>query len=341
MDTPPIFSGSQFALPNDPMMRAATEQQTYDFSAMYTQLQLAEMKNRMEEYATMVFGWAKDTMSPRGEEKILLVHKNGIPKWLPISAEYGDTNMKKVITPERFKAWVNYLLDNLYVEVGDKVLRQIVGIPMGVSCAPYLANLMLFMYEYNFITAFIAKHDPLHNPTARSTLWKLSCCTRYIDDLWNPLIKKSLFQKFTKEIYPDWLPLGDPEYEGASVHYLDMTIRQEDGIWHSNLYDKRVSLRAQGLKTNKFPHPESKLTTRCKYGVITSQLHRFSVACSKTSYFLEAATALYTEFMNKGYQQKKIDAYCHKFLTRNAQKLALKPTAVRYRYEKQQAASRA
>ena len=86
------------------------------------------------------------------------------------------------------------------------------------------------------------------------------------------------------------------------------------------------------LKTNKLPHPESKLTTRCKYGVITSQLHRFAVACSKTSYFLEAATTLYSEFIQKGYQQQKVNLYFSKFLNRNKHKLNLKPTAVQYRY---------
>ena len=37
---------------------------------------------------------------------------------------------------------------------------------------------------------------------------------------------------------------------------------------------------AKGLKLNKFPNPASKLSTRCKYGVITSQLHRYNMACT-------------------------------------------------------------
>ena len=53
------------------------------------------------------------------------------------------------------------MLDNLYVQIGDKLLLQTVGIPMGVSCAPFLANLMLFMYEFKFIDKFITKNDPL------------------------------------------------------------------------------------------------------------------------------------------------------------------------------------
>ena len=59
---------------------------------------------------------------------------------------------------------INYLLDNLYVQVGDQLLQQVIGIPMGVSCAPYLANLMLFMYELEFFDAFISKHNPIRQP---------------------------------------------------------------------------------------------------------------------------------------------------------------------------------
>ena len=144
---------------------------------------------------------------------------------------------------------------------------------MGVSCAPYLANLMLFMYELEFFDAFISKHANTQQASPPTVLWKLSCCTRYIDNLWNPLVPKTKFQSITRQMYPTWLQLGDPESEGTMVDYLDMTIWQQDGTCQSKLYDKRVELQAKGLKLNKFLHPETKITTRCKYGVILSLIH--------------------------------------------------------------------
>ena len=104
---------------------------------------------------------------------------------------------------------------------------------MGVSCAPYLADLMSFMYELEFFDAFISKHDPIRIKPACQLLWKLSCCTRCIDDLWNPLVPKVKFQSITSQIYPTWLQLGDPESEGKIVNYLDMSIWQQDGTWQS------------------------------------------------------------------------------------------------------------
>ena len=76
--------------------------------------------------------------------------------------------------------------------------------------------------------------------------------------------------------------LGEPECEGCSMQPVDMTLWQEaqEHIalhWHTKLYDKKVKLTANGLELNKFPHPDSKLSIRCRYGVITSQLHRYNV----------------------------------------------------------------
>ena len=48
-----------------------------------------------------------------------------------------------------------YLLDNIYIRVGTKLYRQIVGIPMGTNCVPLLADLFFvcFFYERDFMTS--------------------------------------------------------------------------------------------------------------------------------------------------------------------------------------------
>ena len=35
----------------------------------------------------------------------------------------------------------HYLLDNIFISFGSKLYRQIVGIPMGTTCAPLVADL--------------------------------------------------------------------------------------------------------------------------------------------------------------------------------------------------------
>ena len=45
----------------------------------------------------------------------------------------------------------HYFLDNIFIRFGSKLYRQIVGIPMGINCAPLVADLFLFCYERDFM----------------------------------------------------------------------------------------------------------------------------------------------------------------------------------------------
>ena len=47
--------------------------------------------------------------------------------------------------------YIQFLINNIYVKVGNRVFKQTIGIPMGTDCAPLLANLFLFFYEYKYV----------------------------------------------------------------------------------------------------------------------------------------------------------------------------------------------
>ena len=61
--------------------------------------------------------------------------------------------------------------------VGKEIFRQQVGIPMGTDCAPFLANLLLFYFEYNYMEDLIKSNIHLH------VTKQFSYTTTYIDDL--------------------------------------------------------------------------------------------------------------------------------------------------------------
>ena len=44
-----------------------------------------------------------------------------------------------------------FLLDNIFIQFGTNLYRQVVGIPMGTNCAPLVADLFLFCYERDFL----------------------------------------------------------------------------------------------------------------------------------------------------------------------------------------------
>ena len=59
---------------------------------------------------------------------------------------------------KRYKLWpcpkmcdaFQFLLENIFIQFGSKLYRQIVGFPMGTNCAPLVADLFLFCYERGF-----------------------------------------------------------------------------------------------------------------------------------------------------------------------------------------------
>ena len=65
---------------------------------------------------------------------------------------------RQSLTEDKLITYVEYLIGNVYVNVGNKVYRQCVGIPMGTDCAPLLANLFLFFYENRYMKNLI-KND--------------------------------------------------------------------------------------------------------------------------------------------------------------------------------------
>ena len=72
--------------------------------------------------------------------------------------------------------WSSWLIDTMNATFGDKVFRQKIGILVDTDCAPFLASLFLYSYEYKWID----EQRALKN---YSTLNTFKNCWRYIEDL--------------------------------------------------------------------------------------------------------------------------------------------------------------
>src|SRR5271155_1024907 len=110
---------------------------------------------------------------------------------------------------------VEWLIDNTYV-IGGNLLRQTIGIPMGTDCAPFLANLFLFAYEFRYMNNLLKQKN-------FTVLYKFRRCARFIDDLF--LINNDKFLDNHKyEIYPRELDLSSDDKNDQQVHFLDLDI---------------------------------------------------------------------------------------------------------------------
>ena len=92
-----------------------------------------------------------------------------------------------------------YILDNISIRFGTKLYRQIVGIPMGTTCAPLVADLFLFCYESDFMTS-------LFDVKQAEIIEAFKSISRYLNDLLN--IDNPYFEGIVNRIYPPELQLN-------------------------------------------------------------------------------------------------------------------------------------
>ena len=86
-------------------------------------------------------------------------------------------------------------MENIYVQFGDMVHQQIVGIPMGTNCAPLIANLFLYYFERDFMSN-LQKSKPF------DLIDKFNDTSRYLDDIFT--IDNPGFAEHIPVIY--WTP---------------------------------------------------------------------------------------------------------------------------------------
>ena len=101
---------------------------------------------------------------------------------------------------------------------------------MGTDCAPFLANLFLFAYEYKCLTKMFKEKK-------FDVLKKFNDCFRYIDDLLC-INNDQLMDDVMTKIYPKELSLTSDDAV-LHTHYLDLDLEICDGKIHSKLFDKR------------------------------------------------------------------------------------------------------
>ena len=88
--------------------------------------------------------------------------------------------------PKRYHAWscqnvcdaLIFLSDNTFIRFGTKLYRQVVGIPMGTNCAPLVADLFLFCYEWDFMMS-------LSDDKQTDVIDAFNTTSRYLDDILN------------------------------------------------------------------------------------------------------------------------------------------------------------
>ena len=178
----------------------------------------------------------------------------------------------------------------MYINVGNRVFRQRVGIPMGTDCAPLLANLFLFYYKYRYMKGLIKNNITLAK--------RFNFTTLYIDDVLT--LKNSRFVTEIQHIYPSELDLKRTTENSTSLSYLDVLITIDKGKYSTNVYDKRDDF---GFNIVNFPHLCGNIPSKPAYGVYISQLVRIHVGriCSTYLQFKDRHYTLTAKLVKQGF----------------------------------------
>ncbi|XP_041419667.1 uncharacterized protein LOC121393892 [Xenopus laevis] len=179
---------------------------------------------------------------------------------------------------------LGWILKRNYFLFEGKFYEQSQGTSMGSNVAPAYANLYMAHFEDNFV----------YN---NQEFWPLILMwLRYIDDLffvWQGT-EESL------KLFVDHLNSRIPtikftlEYDRNQIHFLDVTVRLQDGKFSTDIYRKPTD-RITYLNPHSF-HPPSTIK-----GLPYSQMLRTRRIVSEDDKFEERAEEMMTHFESRGY----------------------------------------
>ena len=165
---------------------------------------------------------------------------------------------------------------------------------MGTDCAPFLANLFLFAYEWKWLTKKFKEKD-------FECLERFNACFRYIDDLLC-LNNDQLMDDVMTEIYPPELSLTS---DGAIYRapYLDLDLEIRDGKIHTKLYDKRDAF---GFEIVNYPNLSGNIPEKQSYGVFSSQIIRYGRCCMSAIDFVSRTKTLVRKLHEQGFKLARL-----------------------------------
>ena len=266
---------------------------TWDFSTLYTTIPHSDLKKRIRSLIHKTF------------------EKNDFHNLVITStkAYFGEARENQLsFDYSTFVELFEFLIDNIYIQFGDRIFRQIIGIPMGTNCAPLLANLYLFSYEYDFLQS-LTKRNIHHGKNFNLTF-------RYIDDLLS--VNNKYFKAYLHEIYPNELELKETTGSNETCSYLDLALYSDGGKLKFRLYDKRDDF---DFDIVNYPFLDSNIPSIPAYGVYVSRLVNFARVCSDFGDFAYRHQSLVTKLVSHGYRRDRLKATFLKFCRNYAELL--------------------
>ena len=258
--------------------KKAKEISTFDFSTLYTKLPHDDLLRVLNSIIDFVFDGGSSKYLGFTEHSTFWKKK---------------ATGKQTLSRLKLKTLVKHLITNTFFVVGNLIIRQSIGIPMGIDPAPFWANLYLYDYESKFVTNLIS----VDKIRAR----KFVNASRFIDDECN-LNDSGEFSKSYSDIYPAELHLKC-EHQGTHATFLDLDISVVDSTFVYKLFDKRDDFP---FAIVRMPDLSGNIPSHVFYGSIMSEFLRIARCTVLLSDFVPKASALYKRMMKQGGSQNMV-----------------------------------
>ena len=264
---------------------------TYDFEKLYTNLELDEILHALDYVIKLGFGYNK---------RFVTIGKYRA-NW-----STGKINCNTYTDLEIIQM-IKLLIENSYFTVGNKVFRQKVGIPMGTDCAPYIANLFLFSYEYKYVMNLIKTGNFVE-------VMKLRHMYRYIDDITSINDDGYMSDNYGK-IYPSSLNLKKVNVTPKKADVLDISIKVNDNFTCStSVFDKRDEFEFDIVC---FPNLRGNVNVSMAINVYKEELRRYQRISSSYVAFRDKTQLLLEKLKLLGYSKNLLKIGLMKILHEN------------------------
>ena len=265
---------------------------TYDFSNLYTSIPHQKLKCNIHKFV-------EDTFQAAGK---LFINVKNNKAFLSNKIGNGITfNARQLVEA------ISFIIDNSYITFNGYLYQQVIGIPMGTSCAPYIANIFLHVYEKDFISNLIT------NGKTEDAI-KLSNTFRFQDDI-IVMNDNGYFDTIYKDMYPGELTLVNTNLSPCCATFLDLGISLHYGKFKYHLYDKRKDFNFSVIN---YPFLSGNIPKIPSYGIYVSQLLRLCRICSKSKKFLAEIKNLNRKLVSQGFVlptlKRKFKSFCNKYI---------------------------
>ena len=269
----------------------ASSVSTYDFSTLYTTLPHNLIKTKLIQLIQKTFA----------REQTMFLACNHL------RAFFTDAFV------DNYTMWtcadvcdsLSFLLDNILIRHGNKIYRQVVGIPMGTNCAPLVADLFLYCYERDFMLS-------LSPDNQNDVIDAFNQTSRYLDDILN--VDNPFFASMVTDIYPVELTLNKANSLDTNASFLDLNISIHNSLVKTKIYDKRDDFNFDIVN---YPQLDGDVPRATSYGVYVSQLIRFARVCSDVEDFNDRNLVITNKLLQQGFRYHKLRKTFSKFYRRN------------------------